>query len=55
MLVGWLVGWISWRIYLSRVFNDKSIFIQINSSFSNNSVKHKYIVQLSIKKLFQAI
>ena len=34
----WLVGWFLWHINLCRLFNAKSIFIQIISSISNNSV-----------------
>ena len=34
----WLVGWVLWHIYLCKLFNAKSIFIQITSSVSNNSV-----------------
>ena len=34
----WMVGWVLWRINLCRLFNAKSIFIQIVSSISNNSV-----------------
>ena len=37
-LVGWLVGCVLWHINLCRSFNAKSIFIQIISSISNNSV-----------------
>ena len=33
-----LVGWVLWHINLCRVFNAKSIFIQIISSILNNSV-----------------
>ena len=33
-----LVVWVLWRINLCRLFNVKSIFIQIISSISNNSV-----------------
>ena len=33
-----LVGWVLWHINLCRLFNAKSIFIQIISSISNNSV-----------------
>ena len=32
------VGWFLWHINLCRLFNAKSIFIQIISSISNNSV-----------------
>ena len=39
---GWLVGWVLWHINLCRLFNAKSIFIQIISSISNNSVKQEY-------------
>ena len=34
----WLVGWVLWHINLCRLFNAKSIFIQIISSILNNSV-----------------
>ena len=34
----WLVGWFLWHINLCRFFNAKSIFMQIISSISNNSV-----------------
>ena len=34
----WLVDWILWQINLCRLFNAKSIFMQIISSISNNSV-----------------
>ena len=37
-LVGRLVGWILWHINLYSLFNAKSIFIQVISSISNNSV-----------------
>ena len=53
-LVGWLFGVLS-HINLCRLVNDKSIFIQINSSISNKSVKYKYTVQLSKTFLFQTI
>ena len=45
-LVGWLVVgvWILWHINLCRLFNPKSIFIQIISSISNNSVQHECTV-----------
>ena len=33
-----------WHINHYRLFNIKSIFMHINSSISNNSVKHKYTV-----------
>ena len=33
LLIGWLVGWILWHINLCWLFNAKSIFIHINSSF----------------------
>ena len=35
---GWLVVWVFWHINLSRLFNAKSIFMQIVSSIPNNSV-----------------
>ena len=42
---GWLVGWlVSWRINFCRLFNTKSIFMQIVSYFSNNLVYHEYTV-----------
>ena len=35
----WIVGWlVLWHINLYRLFNPKSIFIQIISSISNYSV-----------------
>ena len=37
-LVGWSVVWGLWHINLCRLFIVKSIFIQIISSISNNSV-----------------
>ena len=41
----WLfVFWVCWHINLCKLFNAKCIFIQINSSISNNSVYHKYTV-----------
>ena len=43
--IGWLAGWLDlWHINLCRLFNAKSIFMQIISSISNNSVLHKYTV-----------
>ena len=44
-----------WHINLLRLFNGKSIFIQIISSISNNSLYHEYTVQLLKTFLFQAI
>ena len=41
-LVGWLVGFL-WHINLCRLFNTKSIFIQI-SFISDNSIYHQYTV-----------
>ena len=35
---------ILWHTNLCRLFNVKSIFIQINSSISYNSIKHKFTV-----------
>ena len=35
---GWLVVWVLWHINLCRLFNAKSIFMQIVCSISNNSV-----------------
>ena len=37
-LVGWFIGWVLWYINLCRLFNAKSVFMQIVSSISNNSV-----------------
>ena len=34
----WLVVWVLWHINLCKLFNAKSIFIQIISSISNNLV-----------------
>ena len=34
----WLFSWVLWHINLCRLFNTKSIFIQIINSISNNSV-----------------
>ena len=50
-----LVVWVLWHINLWMLFNAKTIFIQINSSISNNSDKREYTVQLSKTFLFQAI
>ena len=45
-----------WYINLCRLFNAKSIFIQINSSISNNTVSYKYsffvYTQLNFKKFY---
>ena len=35
---GWFVGWVLWHINICWLFNAKSIFMQIVSSISNNSV-----------------
>ena len=35
---GWLVVWVLWHINLCRLFNAKSILMQIVSSISNNAV-----------------
>ena len=40
---------------LCRLFKAKSIFIQIISSISNNSVWHEYTEMFLTIKLFQAI
>ena len=57
-MVGWLVGFL-WHINLWRLFNAKSIFIQIFSSVSNNSVQHKHsfnvIIQFCISTQFSYI
>ena len=45
--VGWLVGWLVgflWHISLCRLFYAKSIFIQVISSISNNSVNDEYTI-----------
>ena len=34
----WLVGWVLWHINFCRLFNTKSIFMQLVSSISSNSV-----------------
>ena len=41
-MVGWLVVWVSLHINLCRLVNAKSIFMQMISSISNNSVYHEY-------------
>ena len=41
----WLVVWVLWHINPCRLFNTISIFMQIVSSISNNSVKNGYTVQ----------
>ena len=41
MCVESLFVWLLWHINLCRLFNAKSIFIQINTSISNNSIMHK--------------
>ena len=51
----WLIGWVLWYINLCGLFNSKSIFMQIISSISNNSVEHEYTVKLSKTFLFQDI
>ena len=38
LFAGWLVGWFLLHINLCRLFNAKSIFMQVISSISNNSV-----------------
>ena len=50
-----LVGWILWHIDPRKLFKAKSIFKQIKSFISNNSVQHKYTVYLWNTFLFQAI
>ena len=57
---GWLVGWVLWHINLCRLFNAKSIFMQIvlfqtiqlsmNTQF--NCQKHFYFKQFSLFKQF---
>ena len=44
MAVSWLVVWVLWHINVSRLFNAKSIFMQIVSFISNNSVLHECTV-----------
>ena len=41
VLVSWLVDRVLWHINLCKLFNAKSMFIQIISSISNNSVEHE--------------
>ena len=52
--VDWF-GLLLWHINYCRLFNAKSIFKSINSSFSNNSVEHKYTVLMSKTFLFRTI
>ena len=49
-----LVG-VLWHINHCRLSNAKTIFIQINTSISKNSVYHRYTVQLSKTFPFQVI
>ena len=46
-MVGWLVGWFLWHINLCRLFNAKSILIQIVSSISKIlfSMRTQFICQ----------
>ena len=37
-MIDWFVVWVLWYINLCRLFNAKSIFMQIVSSISNNLV-----------------
>ncbi len=46
-----LFVWVLWHINLCRLFNAKSIFIQINSSISNNSVWQK-VHSLNAKNIY---
>ena len=41
----YVVGWVLWHINLCRLFSAKSIFIQIISSISNNSVNISMVCQ----------
>ena len=52
--VCWLIVWALWHINLCRLFNAKRDFYT-NSSISNNSISHKYTVQVSKTFLIQAI
>ena len=56
-MVGWFVGLLGFLLHINlcSLFNAKSIFIQIVSSISNNSVDHEYTVKLSETFLFQTI
>ena len=60
-IFGWLCVCILWHIInLCRLFNTKSIFIQINSSISNNTVSMSRkvpfeTIQLSISTQFSSI
>ena len=42
-----LVCLVLWHINICRLFNAKSIFMQIVSPISNNSAQHEYAVELS--------
>ena len=54
-LFGWSVGWVLGHVNLSRLFNTKSIFIQIISSiFKQLSLAWVHILMVK-SFLFQAI
>ena len=50
-----ILAYFFWHINLCRLFKAKSIFIQIITFISNNSVLYEYTVQSSKTFLFQAI
>ena len=50
-----LVCWVLWHINLCRLFNAKSIFMQIVSSISKYSISHAYTRLIVKTFLFQAI
>ena len=50
-----LFVWVLWHINLCRLFNAKCIFMQLNTSISDNSVSYKYTAYLSKTFLFQVI
>ena len=45
-----LVIWVLWHINLCRLFNTKSIFIQIISSISNNAEFYKMLCYILFVK-----
>ena len=60
--ISWLVDWVSWHINLCRLFNAKSIFMQIvssiffkiqfNMSTQFNCQKHLYFKLFSLFEQF---
>ena len=49
----WFV-WVLWHINLCRLFNVQSVFIQINSSISNNSVVWLVVLFYGVSTLFRS-